>query len=180
MSLIKYNLYALVLVFISRYLAIPMDHFNSDIGNYLWLPMGAVILSYLVFGPRVFLGVFLGYLLAEVVIEGGTTYIGQTEVMSRLVNSLLPLLTIMALKALNLGDFIQQGKLNYRLVLPLIVVASFATTLTKMILLYAPAQFSAGKVYFQSYMIGDVIGGTVFVVLVFSLLKNTLQQHKII
>lgn len=178
--LLKYNLYALTLVFISRYLAIPMDHFNSDIGNYLWLPMGAVILSYLLFGSRVFFGAFLGYLLAEVVVEGGTTYIGQTEVMSRLVNSLLPLLTILAFKALNLGDFIQQGRLNYRLVLPLVVVASFATTLTKTILLYAPAQFSAGKVYFQSYLIGDVLGGVAFIILVFTLLKSTLQQHKII
>lgn len=178
--LLKYNLYALALVFISRYLAIPMDHFNSDIGNYLWLPMGAVILSYLLFGSRVFLGAFLGYLLAEVVVEGGITYITQPEVISRLVNSLLPLLSIMAFKALGLGEFIQQGKLNYRLVLPLIVAASFFTTLTKTILLYAPAQFSAGKVYFQSYMIGDVIGGVVFVVLVFALLKSSLQQQKII
>lgn len=178
--LLKYNLYALTLVFVSRYLAIPMDHFNSDIGNYLWLPMGAVILSYLLFGSRVFLGAFLGYLLAEVVVEGGTAYIGQTEVISRLVNALLPLLTIMVFKTLNLGDFIAQGKLNYRLLLPLVLVASFATTLTKTVLLYAPAQFSAGKVYFQSYLIGDVIGGVVFIVLAFALLKNTLQNQKIL
>ena len=178
--LLKYNLYALTLVFVSRYLAIPMDHFNADIGNYLWLPMGAVILSYLLFGSRVFLGAFLGYLLAEVVVEGGVAYITQPEVISRLVNSLLPLFTIMVFKAFNLGVFIQQGRLNYRLVLPLVVMASFVTTLTKTILLYAPAQFSAGKVYFQSYMIGDVLGGVVFIVLVFTLLRSTLQQQKII
>ena len=180
MALLKYNLYALVLVFISRYLAIPMDHFNSDIGNYLWLPMGAVILSYLVFGPRVFLGAFLGYLLAEMVIEGGVVYITQSEVMSRFVNTLLPLLAIMLFKAVNLSDFIQRGKLNYRLLLPLVVVASFLTTLTKTILLYAPEQFSAGKVYFQSYLIGDIIGGVVFIVLVFTLLRGSLQNQKIL
>ena len=53
---IQYNLVALLGVFITRSLIIPMDHFNSDIGNNLWLPMGAVLLAFLLFGFRVFPG----------------------------------------------------------------------------------------------------------------------------
>ena len=74
---IQYNLIALSSVFLARSLIIPMDHFNSNLGNTLWLPMGAVLLAFLLFGFRVFPGLLLGYLLAEIFIEGGTSNIGK-------------------------------------------------------------------------------------------------------
>ena len=180
MKFIRYNLIALLSVFVSRSLIIPMDHFNSDIGNNLWLPMGAVLLAYLLFGFRVFPGLLAGYLLAEVFIEGGTANIEQSEVISRMVNTLAPLVVVLLMQKLNFSDFIKNQKLNYWHLMPLIVVASVATTLIKTALLYAPEQYSAGKVYFQSYVQGDIIGAFVFIVIVFFMTKSALIQHKII
>jgi len=177
---IQYNLVALLSVFITRSLIIPMDHFNSDIGNNLWLPMGAVLLAYLLFGFRVFPGLLIGYLLAEVFIEGGTANIAQHEVISRTVNTLIPLLVIMLMQKISMGNFIKNQQLNYWHVLPLIVIASLATTLTKVALLYAPEQFSAGKVYFQSYVQGDIAGAVVFIVVVFIMTKAILVRRKVI
>ena len=180
MKIILYNLLALIAIFIARYLIVPMDHFNSDIGNYLWLPMGAVLLSYLVFGFRVFPGLFIGYLLAEVVIEGSTANFTQHEVVSRFINTLLPLLSIALMQKTKFSNFILNQKLNYFHLIPLVVLSAFTTTLTKVALLYVPEQFSAGKVYFQSYVQGDVLGGLLFIVVVFSIFSSTLIRKKII
>lgn len=177
---IYYNLIALSGVFVARALIIPMDHFNSDIGNNLWLPMGAVLLAYLLFGFRVFPGLLIGYLLAEVFIEGGTSNIAQHELVSRLVNTLVPLLVVLLMQALNFGNFIQRQKLNYWHLAPLVIVSSALTTLTKTALLYAPEQYSAGKVYFQSYVQGDILGAFVFIAIVFFMAKSILIRHKII
>jgi integral membrane sensor domain MASE1 len=177
---IQYNLIALSSVFFARSLIIPMDHFNSNLGNTLWLPMGAVLLAFLLFGFRVFPGLLLGYLLAEIFIEGGTSNIGQHELISRTVNTLVPLLIILLMQKLNIADFIKNQQLNFWHLAPLIVVASVATTLTKVALLYLPNQFSAGKVYFQSYVQGDIIGAFVFIIIVFFMAKFTLIQSKII
>ncbi len=177
---IQFNLVALLGVFVTRALIIPMDHFNSDIGNNLWLPMGAVLLAYLLFGFRVFPGLLIGYLLAEIFVEGGTSNIAQPEVISRVVNTLAPLLAILLLQKLGLGEFIKNQKLNYFHLLPLVVIASIVTTLVKVALLYAPEQYSAGKVYFQSYVQGDIAGALVFIVVVFFMAKSSLVRHKII
>jgi integral membrane sensor domain MASE1 len=179
-KIVQYNLLALVAVFVSRYLIVPMDHFNSDIGNYLWLPMGAVILSYLLFGFRVFPGVLLGYLLAEVVVEGGTNNIAQHEIISRTINTLLPLLSIWLMGKFNFSNFITDNKLNYVQLVPLVVLSAFTTTIAKVGLLYAPEQFSAGKVYFQSYVQGDILGGLLFIVVIFTVFSPALIRNKII
>ena len=50
---------------------IPFDNYNISVANYLWLPMGASILSILLFGFRAFTGVLLGYLVAALIIKGG-------------------------------------------------------------------------------------------------------------
>lgn len=179
-KILQYNLVALFSVFITRSLIIPMDHFNSDIGNLLWLPMGAVLLSYVVFGFKVFPGLLVGYLLAELFIEGGSANIAQHEIVSRTINTFVPLIVILFMQKLNVGEFIKNQRLNYRHFVPLIVIASLTTTLTKVALLYAPEQFSAGKVYFQSYVQGDIVGAITFIVIVFFIAKPTLIQNKLI
>lgn len=179
-KILQYNVIALLTVFVTRSLIIPMDHFNSDIGNILWLPMGAVLLSYLLFGFKVFPGLLAGYLLAEIFIEGGLANIAQHEVISRTVNALMPLIIILFMRKLNFGDFIKNQKLNYLHLVPLIVFASLATTLTKVALLYAPEQYSAGKVYFQSYVQGDILGAIVFIVVAFFIAKPMLIRQKLI
>jgi hypothetical protein len=62
----------------------------------------------------------------------------------------------------------------------LIVVASVLTTATKVLLTYGPESLSAGKVYFQSYVQGDIFGAVVFIVIVFTLFSSILSYRKII
>ena len=180
MKLLQYNLIALTAVFISRYLNIPLDHYNSDIGNLLWLPMGAVLLSYLLFGFKVFPGVLIGYLLAELVIEGGGADITNQEVMSRVINSLMPIVAIVVMRKFNFSNFFTSGKINYTRMVPLVIFAALITTLVKFILLYVPTEFSAGKVYALSYIQGDIVGGIVFIVVTVGLFSATLVKRKLI
>jgi len=76
------NLIALTMIVLARVLSSPFDNVTPDIGNLLWFPIGAAVLSYLLFGFRVFPGVLLGYLIAEVIVEGGIVDISQKEVLS--------------------------------------------------------------------------------------------------
>jgi hypothetical protein len=92
----------------------------------------------------------------------------------------VPLIVILFMQKLNVGEFIKNQRLNYRHFVPLIVIASLTTTLTKVALLYAPELFSAGKVYFQSYVQGDIVGAITFIVIVFFIAKPALIQNKLI
>jgi hypothetical protein len=62
--------------------------------------MDAVLLSYVVFGFKVFPGLLVGYLLAELFIEGGSANIAQHEVVSRTINTFIVIVFFIAKPAL--------------------------------------------------------------------------------
>jgi hypothetical protein len=173
MVLLRSMFYVFVLVFLSRVSIIPLDHFDSNIGNNMWLPMGAVLVSYLLYGWRVLPVIYIAYITAEIFIEGGFYNLESHEYTSRFVNTVIPLLVITIMSKLNINIFSDLAKkhINKLNMGILILVASLSTTMTKHLLLFGPEQIYAGKVYFESYVIGDVIGATIFIVVFFYIKK---------
>lgn len=179
---ISHTLIALFMVASSRVLIAGLDHPDFSIGNYLWLPIGAAIFSYLLFGFKVFPGVLLGYLIAEVLIEGGIADISQREVLSRTMSSLAPIFAIGIMRAFSLSNFIDDNKVNIGHIVFLILISAVISTLLKTFFVYHSAEkFLADPVgHISSYLVGDMIGGIVFIYIGIKLsqlfLKNKLVQ----
>jgi integral membrane sensor domain MASE1 len=161
----SHTLIALMMVAISRVLISGLDSADFVIGNYLWLPIGAAIFSYLLFGFKVFPGVLLGYLIAEVIIEGSIADISQREVLSRTMSSLAPIFAIGIMRVFNLSNFFDDNKVNIGHIVFLVLLSAVISTLLKTFFVYQSAEkFLADPVgHIGSYLVGDMIGGIVFI-----------------
>jgi len=161
----SHTLIALMMVALSRVLISGLDSTDFVIGNYLWLPIGAAIFSYLLFGFKVFPGVLLGYLIAEVIIEGSIADISQREVLSRTMSSLAPIFAIGIMRVFNLSNFFDDNKVNIGHIVFLVLLSAVISTLLKTFFVYQSAEkFLADPVgHIGSYLVGDMIGGIVFI-----------------
>jgi integral membrane sensor domain MASE1 len=168
---ISHTLIALTMVMVSRLLISGFDSKDFVIGNYLWLPIGAVILSYLLFGFKVFPGVLLGYLIAEMLIEGSVAGmyldadISQRELLSRTMSSLGPIFAIVIMRAFSLSNFFDDNKINIGHIFFLVLLSAVISTLLKTFFVYKEAvKFLENPVeHIGSYLVGDMIGGIVFI-----------------
>ena len=161
----SHTLIALMMVALSRVLISGLDSTDFAIGNYLWLPIGAAIFSYLLFGFKVFPGVLLGYLIAEVIVEGSIADISQREVLSRTMSSLAPIFAIGIMRVFNLSNFFDDNKVNIGHIVFLVLLSAVISTLLKTFFVYQSAEkFLADPVgHIGSYLVGDMIGGIVFI-----------------
>lgn len=154
-----------MMVALSRVLISGLDSTDFVIGNYLWLPIGAAIFSYLLFGFKVFPGVLLGYLIAEVIVEGSIADISQREVLSRTMSSLAPIFAIGIMRVFNLSNFFDDNKVNIAHIVFLVLLSAVISTLLKTFFVYQSAEkFLADPAgHIDSYLVGDMIGGIVFI-----------------
>ena len=161
----SHTLIALMMVALFRVMISGLDSTDFAIGNYLWLPIGAAIFSYLLFGFKVFPGVLLGYLIAEVIIEGGMADISQREVLSRTMSSLAPIFAIGIMRVFSLSNFFDDNKVNIGHIVFLVLLSAVISTLLKTFFVYQSAEkFLADPVgHIGSYLVGDMIGGIVFI-----------------
>jgi len=162
---ISHTLIALIMVASSRVLIAGLDHPDFSIGNYLWLPIGAAIFSYLWFGFKAFPGVLSGYLIAEVLIEGGMADISQREVLSRAMSSLAPIFAIVIMRLFSLPNIFNENKIKYGPFIFLVFLSAIISTLLKTFFVYHSSdKFLADPVgHIGSYLMGDMIGGIVYI-----------------
>lgn len=158
---------------------------DITIGNYLWLPMGAKILAFLLFGLWAFPGVLLGSLMSGIFLYdawNGNTFYGPLGTMAGVI---APMLAIMTMRYFRLSEFFDKDKIVFGHVIFLIILSSLINTLTKFFLYADKVKNIDGKEvdaiqFIQSYLTGDILGGVVFIVVVLKLLMPTLRKLKII
>jgi len=178
-QLFKYNMIALLMVAISRLVVTGLDFDDFSVGNYLWLPIGAAIMSYLLFDFKVFPGVFIGYMLAEIILEGGVADISQKEVMSRLMSSIAPIIAIGIMKQFSLSKFFDADRIVFSHIIFLVLLSAVTSTLLKTFFVYHKAEkFLADPIeHISSYLLGDMIGGVIFIVVGLKIV-NILAKRK--
>ncbi|HAD99271.1 MAG TPA: hypothetical protein DCG46_04925 [Gammaproteobacteria bacterium] len=179
------NIIIAIVVFLTSALMSFMYGIDITIGNYLWLPMGAKVLAFLLFGLWAFPGVLLGSLMSGIFLYdvwSGNTFYGP---LGTLVGVLAPLFAIMIMRYFRLSNFFDEGVINFRHVLFLIILSSLINTLTKLFLYIDKVRDIDGKEvdalnFIQSYLTGDILGGIAFVIIVLKLLLPFLRNRKLV
>ena len=179
------NIIIAIVVFLTSALMSFMYGIDFTIGNYLWLPMGAKVLAFLLFGIWALPGVLLGSLMSGMFLYdfwSGNTFYGP---LGTLVGVFAPMAAIMIMRYFRLSNFFDEGNINFRHVLFLIILSSLINTLTKLFLYIDKVRGIDGKEvdaldFIQSYLTGDILGGIVFVVIVLKLLLPFLRNRKLI
>jgi len=160
--------------------------FSIDItvGNYLWLPIGAKILAFLLFGFWAFPGVLIGSLMSGIFLYdswNGNTIYGP---LGTLAGVLAPMFAIGIMRFFSLSNFFEGGKLVYGHIIFLVILSSLINTLTKLFLYFDKiegvdgAEVDALK-FLESYLTGDILGGLVFVFVAIKIFLPSIVKHKL-
>ena len=179
---IIYNLIVFMGVFVSRMIIVPFDHVDISIGNYIWLPMGAAILAPLLFGFKTFPGVLLGYFLATFITKGGVwEAVHIYSYLGKFIDSVAPIASILMMRFFHLSDFFDSGKIHYSHVMFLVVLASLVVTLAKVFVYPMNGKIIPDpSLFIQTYLMSDILGGIVFIYIVFKFFTPQLIKNKLI
>lgn len=181
LQFIQHNVFAFLAVFIARMAIVPFDYADLSIGNYLWLPIGASILSYLLFGFKTFFGVFIGFALATIILKGSFDAVSIFSWLGRLSSSLAPIVAIMMMRFFHLSDFFDSRKVNFAHIVFLVILSSLVSTLAKFFIYpINEATISNPVVFIQSYLLEDVIGGIVFIYIAVKVFVPLMVKNKLI
>ena len=128
------------------------------VGNFIWLPLGAVSLCYLLFGFRIVLAVFLAIMFSAHWFHEEPLFIFNKN-MVHLVGTLAPLLAITSMKFFKLSNFFEGGKLVFQHLLFLAILTALFNTLMKFFAFSYIDNISINAVKFiQGYLLGDILG----------------------
>ena len=147
----------------------------------IWLVLGAVSMSYLLFGWRVFLAVFIGFHVSALYLYGWSlnpfalTDAGNLKTFAwtnhahALVTTFGPLAAIYVMRSFKLSKFFEGEKLVFQHVIFLIIFTAFVNTYAKFFVDTSLRTWLGLSIhideltYVQSMLIGDITGGIVFV-----------------
>jgi len=148
------------------------DELNITVGSTLYLPLGSWILVYLLYRERALIGLFTVTFMASVYYDlEEHLMIGFT-----LINTFGPMLAIHLLEKFHLADFKKFGVERIPLghILFLTFTASIINTLSKFTIYYWDIDYThlnsiwddQGAINFlTTYLPGDIIGSTVFILI---------------
>ncbi|MEO1944197.1 MAG: hypothetical protein ABGY11_07835 [Candidatus Thioglobus sp.] len=128
------------------------------VGNLIWLPLGTVLLCYLLFGFRIVIAVFLAIMFSAHWFHEEPLFIFNKN-MVHLVGTLAPLLAIASMKFFKLSNFFEGGKLVFQHLLFLVILTALYNTLMKFFVFSYFDNLSINAVKFiQGYLLGDILG----------------------
>mgnify|MGYP000256405240 CR=1 FL=1 len=147
----------------------------------IWLALGAVSMSYLLFGWRVLPAVFIGFHVSALFFfdwainpfalsaKGNMQVWAWSNNMHALVSTLGPLAAIYTMRIFKLSTFFEGEKLIFQHVVFLMILAAFYNTFAKFFVdtTFRPwiglSQRGDEATYIPSMLIGDITGGIGFV-----------------
>ena len=169
--LIINNLIAFLAIFLASIAMKQLSGFEAEIGTYLYLPIGVKILVFLLFGRQVLPGVMASCIFCGVVLFGAWGGNFAWGAAGAIMGAIAPLVSMWILQKLNLCDFTELKKIDFRHVLFLIFFTAIIHSLTRFIIYAKSDVFVISPVDFLShYLIGDMLGGIVVIWLVLKLL----------
>lgn len=158
------NTLAFFMVFLTSSLMLFGSDFEVEVGSYLYLPIGAKILAFLLFGRQVLPGVIVACLFCGVVLFdawGGHYFYGA---LGAVLGALAPLASMWMLDKSDVTNFKDLANINFRHVLFLIFFTSIIHALSRYVLYAKSEVFTVNPIDFLShYLVGDILGGIVVI-----------------
>lgn len=166
-------------VFLASILMISLSGYDVEVGSYLYLPIGAKILVFLLFGRHVLPGVMASCIFCGVVLFdswGGNFAWGA---FGAIMGAIAPLTSMWLIEKFKLATYSKLKNINFRHILFLIFFTAILHSLTRFIIYAKSAVFSINPVDFLShYLVGDMIGGVVVIWSVLKILPRIVSAAK--
>ena len=157
------NLIAFMAVFLSSILMINLSGYDVEVGSYLYLPIGAKILVFLLFGRHVLPGVIASCIFCGVVLFdswGGNFAWGA---FGAIMGAIAPLASMWLIEKFKLANYSNLKDINFRHILFLIFFTAILHSLTRFVIYAKSEVFSINPVDFLGhYLVVDTIKGNTF------------------
>jgi len=174
------NLIAFLAIFFASVAMKYLSGFDAEIGSYLYLPIGAKILVFLLFGRQVLPGVMASCIFCGVVLFsswGGNFAWGAVGAM---MGAIAPLLSMWLIQKLKLANFSNLEGIDFRHILFLIFFTAIIHALSRFVIYAKSEVFSISPIDFLShYLVGDMLGGIVVIWTVLKLLPLFIPTEKL-
>lgn len=173
LAYLQSNLVGFVLVLIATSLShVFQPSVYSDSGNYLWFPLGAVVLSYLLFEHKAILGVFIGTMISGVIFADGWSSVGgyRFGLIESAIAVIAPYLAYLSMHKFQLSPFFANYKINFRHIVFLVILAATYDAMFKFshFLMTVESDITPALLM-RHYLLGEIVGGVIFVVLLLKL-----------
>jgi hypothetical protein len=158
------NLIAFLAIFLASLAMKYLSGFDAEVGSYLYLPIGAKILIFLLFGRQVLPGVIASCIFCGVVlfdVWGGNFIFGA---IGAIMGAITPLVTIWFIQKLKMVNFSNLARVDFRHILFLIFFTAIIHSLSRFVIYAKSDVFIISPIDFLShYLVGDMIGGIVVI-----------------
>jgi hypothetical protein len=158
------NFIAFLAIFFASVAMKYLSGFDAEIGSYLYLPIGAKILVFLLFGRHVLPGVIASCIFCGVVLFdawGGNFAWGA---IGAIMGAVAPLVTIWFIQKLKMVNFSNLASIDFRHILFLIFFTAIIHALSRFVIYAKSEVFIISPIDFLShYLVGDMIGGIVVI-----------------
>jgi len=158
------NLVAFLAIFLASVAMKYLSGFDAEVGSYLYLPIGAKILIFLIFGRQVLPGVMASCIFCGVVLFdawGGNFVFGA---IGAIMGAIAPLASIWLVQKLGMVNFTNLVNIDFRHILFLIFFTAIIHALSRFVIYAKSEVFSISPIDFLShYLVGDMIGGIVVI-----------------
>ena len=156
------NLIAFLAIFLASLAMKYLSGFDVEVGSYLYLPIGAKILIFLLFGRQVLPGVIASCIFCGVVLFdawGGNFIFGA---IGAIMGAIAPLVSIWFIQKLKMVNFSNLASIDFRHIMFLIFFTAIIHALSRFVIYAKSEVFSISPIDFLShYLVGDMIGGIV-------------------
>jgi hypothetical protein len=158
------NVVAFLAIFFASLAMKYLSGFDVEVGSYLYLPIGAKILVFLLFGRHVLPGVIASCIFCGVVLFdawGGNFAWGA---IGAIMGAVAPLVTIWFIQKLKMVNFSNLASIDFRHILFLIFFTAIIHALSRFVIYAKSEVFIISPIDFLShYLVGDMIGGIVVI-----------------
>lgn len=174
------NLIAFLAIFLASVAMKYLSGFDAEIGSYLYLPIGAKILVFLLFGRQVLPGVMASCIFCGVVLFSSWGGHFAWGTIGAIMGALAPVISIGVMQWLKVANFSNLENIDFRHVLFLIFFTAIVHALSRFVIYAKSEVFNISPIDFLShYLVGDIIGGIVVIWTVIRLLPLFVSTPKL-
>ena len=167
------NIVGLLLVVLATALSNALQpSVYSESGNYLYFPLGAIVLSYLLFEHKAIFGVFIGSILSGILFSDSWSSVGgyRFGLIESSIAVIAPYLAFLSMHKFELSPFFANSKINFRHVAFFVILSATYDAMFKFshFLMVVESDINP-SLLMRNYLLGEIIGGLIFVILLLKL-----------
>lgn len=174
---LKENAIAFCSVFVAAYVMTLFGQYEIEIGHYIYLPLGAKIIMYLLYGFSVLPGILISCVVSGIILFNSWNDHLIIGTLGACAGAFAPIITMVFMRLFNVCVFSKLKGIDFKNILLLILFSSIVSAILKFFVYMQSITINLDAIDFIThYITGDLFGGLVVVYFVLKVLTPILEK----